>query len=75
MDSRRAGNVQNERREDTLMLEWVRAESAPPAESAELPCGCRGVVLSHDDASVHFGIERPACERHRPGDLAMVEKY
>ena len=56
------------------MLAWVRAESVPVANSAALRCGCTGVVLSHDDAFVHFGIEQPACQRHTHADMVMVDK-
>ena len=56
------------------MWELVRAESVPPADSAVLPCGCLGAVLSHDDAFVHFGIEHAACRRHAPSSVAVVDK-
>lgn len=56
------------------MWEPVPAEWVPLAESAVLSCGCLGVVLSHDEVCVHFGIERSACQRHTPGNMARVDK-
>ena len=56
------------------MFDRMRAELIPPMKAAVLPCGCVGVVISHDDDFVHFGIEESACDRHRGGDVALAEK-
>ena len=56
------------------MLAPVRAELVPLTDSAVLRCGCTGVVLSHDLALVHFGIEQPGCPQHTNGNIAVVDK-
>ena len=56
------------------MFDRMRAESIAPSKVAVLPCGCTGVVISHDDAFVHFGIEESVCDQHRRGEIAKAQK-
>jgi hypothetical protein len=55
------------------MWDKCRAELVTPPKTAILSCGCVGVVLSHDEGSVHFGIERP-CKQHQQGDFIELDK-
>jgi hypothetical protein len=55
------------------MFELIRADLVAPSRTAELPCGCVGVALSHDDEFVQFGVTQAACEEHQTDDIALVE--
>ena len=56
------------------MFDKIRAELFEMAQTAILPCGCTGVVIGHDDDSVHFGIERLGCDLHDEGAVVDVDK-
>jgi hypothetical protein len=52
----------------------ISASQLHMSQRAQMPCGCVGVALGHDDAGVQMGIQDNACPQHNAADVVSIDK-